>query len=231
MNFYLSSFRLGGKAADLQDLASGRKLGLIPNAVDCVEPEARERINAVSLAEVSDLGIDVEFLDLKMYLGAKDDLRAKLADLGGVWVRGGNTFVLRQAMALCGFDEALIEVADDDFLYGGYSAGVCVLAPSLDGLQHVDEPILGPYPKAALIWEGLGILDYLILPHYKSDHPESADVDREVEYCTENGIPFKTLRDCVFRAIGPTDSEGRGPPVPGEVAQRFQGKWPTYSEG
>ena len=35
----------------------------------------------------------------------------------------------------------------------------------------------------------------MILPHYKSDHPESEDIDKEVEYCDKNNIPYKTLRD------------------------------------
>lgn len=46
-----------------------------------------------------------------------------------------------------------------------------------------------------MIWEGLGLIDYAFLPHYDSDHPESADIDKEVAYCTENQIPFKTVRD------------------------------------
>ena len=53
-----------------------------------------------------------------------------------------------------------------------------------------------PYEECKeILWEGLGILDHIILPHYKSDHPESADIDKEVEFCKRNNIPFKTLRD------------------------------------
>ena len=70
------------------------------------------------------------------------------------------------------------------------------MAPSLKGLQTVDDPSDKPYPQLQeTIWEGLGALDYIILPHYKSDHPESADIDKEVEYCTRNNLKFKTLRD------------------------------------
>jgi dipeptidase E len=39
------------------------------------------------------------------------------------------------------------------------------------------------------------ILDYAIAPHYKSDHPESADIDKCVAYFKENNIRYKTLRD------------------------------------
>ena len=195
MKLYLSSYRLGNQAANLRALASGKLIGFIPNALDYVEAEARATSNAKALQEVRDLSIDVEALDLKKYFGARAELEAKIASLGGVWVRGGNTFVLRQAMRLSGFDALVTEMVSADFLYGGYSAGVCVLAPRLDGLRQVDDPTVLPYANSQVIWEGLGILDYLILPHYKSDHPESADIDKEVEYCKREGVPFKTLRD------------------------------------
>jgi len=195
MKLYLSSFRVGDRAKELQLLASGKKIGFVPNALDHAEAQARATSNAKSFGEVRDLGLDVISLDLREFFGNRAALRARLASLGGVWVRGGNAFVLRQAMHLSGFDDMLMDVAGTDFLYGGYSAGVCVLAPRLEGLHHVDDPTVCPYPGSSVIWEGLGILDYLVLPHYKSDHPESANIDRDVEYCTKNGIPFRTLRD------------------------------------
>ena len=60
----------------------------------------------------------------------------------------------------------------------------------------MDDPTDQPYPEQKeTVWEGLGLFDYIILPHYKSDHPESADVDKEVEFAKKNNIPFKTLKD------------------------------------
>jgi dipeptidase E len=195
MKLYLSSFRIGNEADVLRTLVSGRTLGFIPNAMDHVEVVARESSNARALAEVRDLEIDIETLDLREFFGRSRELEARLQDLGGVWVRGGNSFVLRQAMRLSGFDGLVKRLEAADFLYAGYSAGVCVLAPTLEGLRHVDDPHAAAYPDSDVIWEGLGILDYLILPHYRSDHPESAAIDREVDYCREIGIPFRTLRD------------------------------------
>lgn len=207
MHLYLSSFRVGGRAEELRSLAAGRPIGFVPNALDHVTPGARAESNARSLTEVRDAGLDVRPLDLRDYFGDPRALRAALAPLGGVWVRGGNTFVLRQAMRLSGFDAVFRDVTATDFLYGGYSAGICVLAQSLDGLQHVDDPTAQPYLESQVIWDGLGLLDHLILPHYKSNHPESAAIDREVEYCTANGIPFRTLRDgevIVMKDFDPT---------------------------
>ncbi|PIN73254.1 hypothetical protein COV20_03420 [Candidatus Woesearchaeota archaeon CG10_big_fil_rev_8_21_14_0_10_45_16] len=196
MKFYLSSYGIGKKAGELKRLARGRKIGLILNALDHVKPGERKASNEKNLKELSSLGLDVEILDLKDYFGKKQRLKEKIDTLGGVWVRGGNTFVLRQAMKLSGFDKIIKNLNNKDFLYGGYSAGICVLAPSLEALQQVDDPSVMPYKESKeTVWEGLGMLDYIILPHYRSDHPESADIDKEVEFCKKNKIPFKTLRD------------------------------------
>jgi len=81
-----------------------------------------------------------------------------------------------------------IEVlSGSDFLYGGYSAGACVLAPSLVGIRCVDDPEADPYGVGETIWDGLSLLDYLVLPHYRSDHPESGAIDGEVDYCVAEG--------------------------------------------
>ena len=195
MRLYLSSYRVGNQPEQLRAFAEGRMLAFIPNAMDHVDAVAREKSNAAALEEVRRVGIDVEPLDLRSYFGRQAALKVELSRFGGVWVRGGNTFVLRQAMRLSGFDEIVTAKTGTDFLYAGYSAGVCVLAPRLEGLQQVDDSEARPYSHSEVIWEGLGLLDYLILPHYKSDHPESNDIDKEVEYCKREGIRFRTLRD------------------------------------
>ncbi len=141
------------------------------------------------------LGIAVVVLDLREYFGREEALGETMNGLGGVFVCGGNTFVLRQAMRLSGFDRWLAS-APSDFVYAGYSAGCCVLSPTLDGYRIVDDPDNRPYPEMReTIGEGLGIIDFVFLPHYRSDHPESADIDREVDYCEAHGLPYRTLSD------------------------------------
>lgn len=46
-----------------------------------------------------------------------------------------------------------------------------------------------------MIWGGLGVLDYAVAPHYRSNHPESEDIEKCVEYFKANNIPYKTLHD------------------------------------
>ena len=196
MRFYLSSYKVGNETEKLKRMVpAGKKLGFIPNALDYVDALPRKESNEKNMRDLTTLGIDVEMLDLQDYFGKSKELQKKVGELGGVWVRGGNTFVLRQAMRLSGMDEILMHMDRKDFFYGGYSAGGCVLSPKLDYLQIADDPTVMPYTQKQTIWEGLGLIDFAFLPHYRSNHPESADVEKEVEYCKKNNIPFKTLRD------------------------------------
>jgi len=196
MKFYLSSYKIGKETKKLKELTHGKKIGFIPNALDYVKLKARKESNIKNIKDLSNLGIDVEMFDLQNYFGKKIALKKKLNNFDGVWVRGGNTFILRQAMKLSGFDNIIKNLDQKDFFYGGYSAGICILAPNLKALQLIDDPTMMPYKESKkTIWDGLGILDYIILPHYKSGHPESADIDKGVEFCKKNNIPFKTLQD------------------------------------
>lgn len=111
---------------------------------------------------------------LKLFEASAIETVLRTYDL--IWVREGDVHTLRYTFARSKADDALVALLNDDALvYGGYSAGVCVLAPTLRGLEMVDDPpsvrhLYGADP----IWEGLGILDYCMVPHADSpDHPES----------------------------------------------------------
>ena len=147
---------------------------------------------------MNNLGFISEHLDLKSYFGKENKLRNKIASHDGIWVcESGNAFVLRQAMKLSGFDNIFKELQQrDDFFYGGYSAGVCVLSDSLKYIQFVDNPNDFPYKGITeTIWNGLNLFNYGILSHYESDHHESEEIGREVKRCIDNKWLFKTLRD------------------------------------
>ncbi len=210
MKLYLSSYKLGDKTEFLKSHIEeyGNKIAYIANALDFTNPNIERRNETISsdIKNLSEVGFDVEVLDLKDYFsdfsnGASKGatkLKSKLAAISAIWVSGGNTFILRQAMKLSGLDEIIINDLSTrtDFLYAGYSAGICVLSPDLIHLQTVDNPDERPYKEnTEIIWEGLNIIDFAILPHYDSDHPESAEIDKEIKFCIENKILFLALRD------------------------------------
>lgn len=200
MKFYLSSYKLGNETDKLKELIpkENKKTAYIPNALDFSDDEERRRSdNQADIEQLKKMNLDVEIVDLRDYFNNQDKLEKKLNEFGVIWVRGGNVFVLRQAIRLSGFDAYFYKsVKKADLLYGGYSAGICILAPTLKGLDIMDDSSIKPYPNCQeVIWSGLEFLNYTIIPHYKSHHPDSKNAQKAAKFMMENKIPFKTLKD------------------------------------
>ncbi|MCQ4079626.1 peptidase E [Streptomyces sp. RB6PN25] len=195
---YLSSWRLGLRPERLLELLpDGGPAAVVPNALDAEPEPVREEGIAREVAALRGLGIDSDVLDLGDYAGRPERLADRLQHYRMMWVRGGNVFVLRHAMARSGAEAVLAEaMASDALVYSGYSAGCCVLAPSLRGLELVDDPEqvrkrFGAEPR----WDGLGLLDYMIVPHHRSAHPESERIELVVRRLAGDGVAHRTLRD------------------------------------
>lgn len=201
MKYYLSSFKLGNETTKLKDLVgiTNKKFGYIPNALDFSSADPARKIKHIEddMNDIRQYGLEIEVLDLKSFFGKKEELKTKISSLGGLYVSGGNTFVLRQAVHLSGLEEVMIDLQNrKDFLYVAYSAGVCILTPTLKPYAITDDATDFPYKEIkSQIWEGLGILDFAFEPHYKSDHPESKSTDIEIQHCVDNKILFKAYRD------------------------------------
>lgn len=198
MRLYLSSFRNGNRPEELLKLlGKDRRTALINNAQDFLSPSERSSRRDEEIDRLKSIGLDPTEIDLRLYFDSSKGLKEKLADFDLIWVRGGNAFVLRRAFKQSGADKVVAELlAEDKVVYGGYSAGIDMLTPSLHGAELVDEPDIVPdgyHPD--IIWDCLGLVPYAITPHYKSDHPESAAIDKSVEYLIDNHIPFIALRD------------------------------------
>jgi len=133
MRLYLSSFRLGHRSDLLVDLvrrsAGPPAVAVIANACDIGDTDRRAGEVERELDALGGLGLEPHEVDLRDYDAASDTLAHDLAGLAALWVRGGNAFVLRYAMATSGADRLIPRlVAEDALVYAGYSAGPCVLA-------------------------------------------------------------------------------------------------------
>ncbi len=191
MRFYLSSYKLGNKFDKLKSL-EGKKLAYISNALDYSDDFKRRKISEQKdIDELQELGFSVDKIDLRTYFGKKKKLKKKLESFDIVWVRGGNVFVLRQAMKLSRFDEILSEI---NIIYGGYSAGVCVLSDSVKEFRIMDDPNLNPY-NTDIVWDGLGLIDFVIVPHFQSNHSESDNAQKLIDSLKNKNIKFKALKD------------------------------------
>ncbi|WP_424184740.1 Type 1 glutamine amidotransferase-like domain-containing protein [Actinokineospora sp. G85] len=202
MRLYLSSFRIGNEPDALVGLlrpGQGRRTALILNADDYKSAEDRAVSGKREVDELSALGLEPFEVDLREHFGDPDGVRAALSGADVVYVRGGSGFVLRRAYAHSGADDVLRDlIARDEVVYAGYSAGPCMLGPTLRGIDGaIDLPDLIPdgYPEGPTPWDCLGVLPYCIAPHYRSDHPESAEIERTVQYYIDNQMLFVALRD------------------------------------
>ena len=201
MRLYLSSYRIGDRAgALLALLGNGKRAAIIANALDNVSASARaiHRSEVYDpYAEFSSLGISAADLDLRDYFGAPERLAETLEGFDLVWAVGGNAFTLRRAMRQSGFDRLIVEKLDrDDIVYGGFSAGAVVAAPTLRGMELMDDPAEQPAGYAPdPVWDGLGLIDYAIVPHFRSRHPETAAAEQASRSFAARRTPFRALRD------------------------------------
>jgi dipeptidase E len=199
MKLYLSSYRLGNRTAELEQMVVGRKrMGVVRNALDFSTDKAR--LNEGREREFDALrqvGLHPDEIDLRDYFGSPANLRKVVEQYDGLWVVGGNSFVLRRAIQQSGLDNILLErVGDRQFVYAGYSAGVCVVTPTLKGIHLVDPPeVLPEGYNSGVVWDGLGLVPFSIAPHYRSDHPESPMIETVVTFFIGNRMPFIALRD------------------------------------
>lgn len=198
MKLYLSSYHIGNHPDCLKAMVgSNRKAAVITNAGDCWDTY-RTRNLPKFIRDLADADIQAEELDLRNYFGQTENLKTALSQVGLIWVTGGNTFVLRRAMKESGLDTILPGLLrSGDIVYGGFSAGACVVSPSLKGIHLGDEPEVVPpgYPNTGVVWEGLGIIDFYIVPHFRSNHSESAIMENVISYYDEHKMPFYTLAD------------------------------------
>ena len=201
MRLYLSSYRVGDRGGSLLALlGNGKRAALIENAQDHLSPAQRARRRQElhdPHAELAGLGIEARPLDLRDYFGQPARLASELVAFDMVWVTGGNAFVLRRAMQISGFDGVIVDLLNRDaIVYGGYSAGAVVAGPRLAGIDCIDNPLVVPsgYHQTP-VWDGLGLIDFTIVPHYRSPHPESAAAEQATRQLSARGVRYRALRD------------------------------------
>jgi dipeptidase E len=201
VKLFLASHRISDRFGELVAAAGpNARTAVIRNAIDFIPLRDREDYDQGVydvLADFRGRGLDAFELDLKAFFGRPEALEAEMAGVRLVWATGGNAFLLRRAMRQSGFDELVRRrVGEGSLIYAGWSAGAVVAGPSLKGLELMDEPDLlaeGYDPEP--IWQGLGLVDFRIVPHFRSDHVDGRSAEWVVKGLKEEGAAFRALRD------------------------------------
>ena len=199
VRLFLSSSMLGDHADTLIAMTrAGARVAVIANALDNLPAFQRSYLRDQVHPLFARHGFAAEDFDLRAYFDRGEALGTELGEFDIVWAIGGNSFLLRRAMRLSHFDAIIRPLLEQGrVLYGGWSAGAVVAAPDLFGIDLVDDPsATAPgYPPCATVSEGLGLIDCSLVPHFESDHPESAAATASVALIRASGRRVQPLRD------------------------------------
>ena len=161
-------------------------MALVENAADVEKQEpwwVKDNRNGLKA-----LGMDVQQVDLRKFVGYQKKLKAELGTCDVIWLGGGNTFYLRWILRESGADTIITEMVKAGKPYGGGSAGAVVAGPTLKHFEAADDP--GDSPEVIL--EGLGLTDLVVVPHWDADHETMKKIDDTLK---ADGHKTKPLTD------------------------------------
>jgi len=170
-------------AEEIRRLFRGRRRVLfVPYAVhdlDGAAEQARRRL--------APLGLEVDSA-----YAAGDPARA-VRDAEGIFVGGGNTFRLLDALQRLGLVAAIRDCVEAGAPYLGSSAGAIVAGPTLKTTK--DMPVVEPAS-----FDALGLVPFQISPHYLDPDPYSTHMgetqeERIRQYHEENALPVAGIRE------------------------------------
>lgn len=156
----LLSLGLGAVPAFLADHAPTDRpltIGYVPDAAraDATAPHVvaeRDRLAALGHAVVD---VRLTGADAGAVAGALDGVDA-------LYVAGGSTFALLDALRTSGADEVVAERVRAGLPYIGLSAGSVVAGPSIEPVSLMDDPADAPGLTGL---RGLGLTDAVVVPH------------------------------------------------------------------
>ena len=121
--------------------------------------------------------MNYKVIDMDISKQSKQDILKKFKIVDSIFVAGGNSFYLLQQLINKDILQELKEFANNK-IYIGSSAGACIACPSIDYAQKLDDkaqaPLLNDY-------KAMNLVDFYILPHYKSKEKYTKLADEIVE--------------------------------------------------
>lgn len=162
MKLFLSSIRLPNNQERAALFGNKKNINvlIVPNAYDIYPEDRQEAELARTIFEFKELGYNTSVLDL--VTSSDKQSRDRLYGSDFVWITGGNTFYLNYRVQKTGFDKHIRDAISNGLVYGGNSAGAIIAGPSLHGTENIDDPNAAP----EVIWNGMHLVDFGIVPHW-----------------------------------------------------------------
>ena len=156
-----------GALRELVGDPAGLRFSFVPTAAG-PEPESKSWVQA-DRRQLQSLGCDVSTLELAT--ADRDDVSSALSSVEGVFLTGGNSYLLLWHALRSGFAELVVPLVESgELVYVGTSAGAILAGPDLEPAASQDD-------RAAVAELGssraLGLVGFSILPH--DQDPECAE--------------------------------------------------------
>jgi len=133
------------------------RVAFIPTAADLYTEKQWMYDDRNKLIE---MGFDVFDVDIKNK--TEEKLLKELKNIDILFVSGGNTYFLLEKILQSGFDRVIKKLINQGVIYIGSSAGSVLACPTIEFIEDLDDR-----SEANLsTFTGLGLVDFLILPHY-----------------------------------------------------------------
>ena len=162
MKLYLSSAGVPNTKELLKLFPQGAVLtvAIVLNARDFYPEEIRTQEVDVLQKTLAGIGFAPTLIDLVAMKGS--ELQDELAKYSLIWFMGGNSFYLNYIVRESGLAGLLCPLLENGLVYGGESAGAVLASATLHGVESMDDPKEAP----EIIWDGLGLVDIGIVPHW-----------------------------------------------------------------
>lgn len=170
----------------LDELPERLTVAFIPTAAD---PYKDKWFIEEDRNKLKEKGFNVKDVDIKGK--TEQELLQELKDADIIFVAGGNTFYLLEKARESGFDRTAKEFVEKGVIYVGSSAGATLAGPNIEPVKPFDDPSEAPSLKS---FEGLNLVDFIILPHFGEEKDKQKYEEIVREY-SEKGYKVIPLTD------------------------------------
>lgn len=182
----LASYGIGALPALVDGDVAGLRFAFVPTAAG-PDAEAKDWVQA-DLRQLERFGCEARTLDLAEV--DADEVEAALGGLDGVFLTGGNSYLLLWHARRSGFAERVVPLVErGELLYVGTSAGAMVAGPDLAPAASLDNRREVPELESS---QALGLASFMVLPH--DENPEARARHDEI-VAAHPSVSFIRLRD------------------------------------
>lgn len=137
-------------------------------------------------------------IDIDISKESKQEIIKKFNDVDVIYVAGGNSFYLLQQLIVKDVLQELKEFANNK-IYIGSSAGACIACPSIEYAQKLDDKLQA---KLLNTYESMNLIDFYILPHYKSKEKYTKLADEiEKEYSSYKFVKLLNNQAIIIKNV------------------------------